>query len=452
MPIERQLPGDVLAKSSDQSATASAATDQVDLFRLTDVQQFLSFVGTLVSVFCLLVHVAVYSCFRSLRKTPQGKGLLSLSCALVVSQLLYAAALFSHVDHRWVCVGVAVCVHYFNLVAFLWTNALAVDFCRARLRQAKAKVGAGGSFAAYSLFAWLTPAFIVAASFTLDVTPSSTDVRHFAPFYGQARCWMGGPRAIAYFFALPLGLLLAIDAVLYIIAARKTCCPPPRQLSHHTASVRSVGSIVLVGGGGGGSGDGPNDSMTSSRTRERRTDRRRLVLYVTLTIYLAAVWSTALAATFLRYNHQLSAAVPEAADISSSAVSMTSSSKRDVTPEDPPTVRNLTYAFIALYTALGPYFCLAFVCSTTVLKRLQAQLLGRQSSVMSSASAAGDRDRDRGEGAERTYHAPTSLIGSPGPYTTNGHGGYAPPTGIVYPSVGRAYLFEGELVTRETCI
>lgn len=341
---------------------------------------------------------------------------------------------------RWACVTVAVLEHYFSLAAACWTTALAVDFCRARLRQAKAKVGVGGNFATYSLVAWLIPAVIVGAALSLDTAPLPVDTRHYAPLYGYTGCWASGVRAIIYFVACPLLILFIINAILYTIAARITYCPTSRRLSHHTASVRSVGSIMLAGSSGGGTGGGCGDglgSVTSSRTNERRSDRRRLALYVTTTLYLGAVWTVALSAAWLRYRSRQHDVTPPP-------------TSRDV---DGPMERLLTYAFIVLYTILGPFVCLSFISSPAVVREFQRKLLGRQLSSRSSISfhrrAGSDKDR---------YMFP--LPSSPGPvdrfsmerHTGNGRGVPECSYPLPYPGVPRTYLFEGEVVTRETCI
>ena len=383
---------------------AMAAENVIVMFRLTPMQQFISFVGSLVSMFCLLVQIAVFACCKMLRTTPQGKCLLSLGCSLVASQLLYVSGLF-RLDVKEVCIGMAVGMHYFNLVAFFWTNALAIDFCRARVRQAKARVG-GGSFAAYSLFCWVAPACVVMATVALEFAPVSADMRQFAPLYGTNGCWVSGKRGIVYFFILPIALLLAIDIVLYAVAAKNTFCMPPRQISHHGASIRSVGSMILTSDGDG--------TGTSSRTRERRSDKRRFFLYVSLTIYMAAVWTSVLASAFVRYSNEV----------------LKNADKDDIALTtivgDGTSATSLTYIFIVLYTILGPFMCLAIVCSTAVLSRLQLKLLGRQPSTRSPTS---------NRSLSRDGH-------------TNGNAS----SNNYFPVQGRTYLFEGEIVSRETCI
>lgn len=57
-------------------------------FKHNAVQGHISFVCFTLSVVCLAAHVLVHTCFSKLRNVP-AKNLLSLSCALLMAQLLY---------------------------------------------------------------------------------------------------------------------------------------------------------------------------------------------------------------------------------------------------------------------------------------------------------------------------------------------------------------------------
>ena len=57
-------------------------------FKYNSVQEHISFVCFTLSVVCLAAHILVHTCFSKLRNLP-AKNLLSLSCALLMAQLLY---------------------------------------------------------------------------------------------------------------------------------------------------------------------------------------------------------------------------------------------------------------------------------------------------------------------------------------------------------------------------
>ncbi len=176
------------------------------------------------------------------------------------------------------------------------------------------------------------------------------------------------------------------------------------------------------------------DGVTSSRTNGRRSDRRRLALYVTLMLYLSAVWAVAMSAAFQRYRRRQHDVTAE-------------STTRDI---NDPMARLLTYVFIVLYTGLGPFLCLAFVSSPAVVKQLQMKLLGQQSSIRSSISfpRRGGSDKDRS-----LYALPVHIPSSSGFGSHVGNGRTTSDSSCPsYAAVGRTYLFEGEVITRETCI
>ena len=57
-------------------------------FKYNSVQEHISFVCFTLSIVCLAAHILVHTFFSKLRNLP-AKNLLSLSCALLMAQLLY---------------------------------------------------------------------------------------------------------------------------------------------------------------------------------------------------------------------------------------------------------------------------------------------------------------------------------------------------------------------------
>jgi len=83
-------------------------------------------------------------------------------------------------------------------------------------------------FIVYSLYAWVVPALIVGSALSLDLTLSPSDDEEFAsswtsayswaPRYGDRYCWITSRTALLTFFALPLGLVLITNVVLFVVS------------------------------------------------------------------------------------------------------------------------------------------------------------------------------------------------------------------------------------------
>ena len=84
----------------------------------------LTVVGSLVSIVCLLCFVFTRLCFNELR-TLYGKNLTSLSCALLVFQLVFL--LTGQTGNTTICDVITGAVHYSLLALFAWMSVMAFD-------------------------------------------------------------------------------------------------------------------------------------------------------------------------------------------------------------------------------------------------------------------------------------------------------------------------------------
>lgn len=189
------------------------------MFQFDRVQSFLSFVGVIISLMSLLVQFVVYMIFPELRNTP-GKCLICLVVSLFVGQLTF---LFVAHDGP-ACFYLAAAMHFGFLAAFFWMNALAFDIFRTFTATNVASLSSSGSkwkrFLAYSIYAWLCPSLIVGLCIVMDVFNLDES---FRPHYGEGVCWITSQMALLIFFAVPLGVILLVNAVFFFFTIYCIC-------------------------------------------------------------------------------------------------------------------------------------------------------------------------------------------------------------------------------------
>ena len=116
-----------MVQSSD--AVQICADDSVQsYFSYDPVQIYLSNVCLSVSIICLVLHIVLHAALPKLRNLP-GKNLLSLSCALLLAQMLFLTSI-SRTSIRGLCAFLGALTHWSYLAAFFWMNVMGYDICR----------------------------------------------------------------------------------------------------------------------------------------------------------------------------------------------------------------------------------------------------------------------------------------------------------------------------------
>lgn len=138
------------------------------MFNYSSIQMIMSTVCLHVSVICLLMHICIYALLPKLRNVP-GKNLLSLSVALLFTQLLFLYGLDSNTTFI-TCSILSVVTHFFLLAYFFWMNVMAVDICVTFKSNSHRSNSGNWTFRLCSFYAWLTPALIVSFSVLVDHT------------------------------------------------------------------------------------------------------------------------------------------------------------------------------------------------------------------------------------------------------------------------------------------
>lgn len=194
-------------------------TTRLVMFQFDHVQGFVSFVGVIISLMALLIQFIVYMIFSELRNTP-GKCLICIVVSLFVGQLTFLFVAFEGPA----CFYLAAAMHFAFLAVFFWMNVLAFDIFRAFAVTNTASLSTSGTkwkrFLAYSIYAWLCPSLIVGLCITMDVLRLDEG---FRPHYGEGVCWVTSQTALLIFFAVPVGVILLVNAVFFSMTIYCIC-------------------------------------------------------------------------------------------------------------------------------------------------------------------------------------------------------------------------------------
>ena len=170
----------------------------------------LTAMGSTLSMVCLLLTMTTYCLFEQIR-TRAGKCVMNLCVALFFAQLSFQVS-DTFVSYHDACAALAAFQHYFWLVAFLWMNVLAFDISCAFADLKPSNVSHDSSrLRIFVMHAWGLPAVFVTVCIVLDLGTN-------LPFsYGSSTmCWIAGPRAVVYYFATPLAVVITANVVLFV--------------------------------------------------------------------------------------------------------------------------------------------------------------------------------------------------------------------------------------------
>ncbi|XP_067142815.1 uncharacterized protein [Centruroides vittatus] len=189
--------------------------DEIIGFNFSPVQYWMSEIGLLISIVCLLIHLIIYLLLPKLHNLP-GKILICLSLSLLIAQLSFLLGAYdSHVS-TWHCVLFAIVTHFSYLAAFFWMNVMAFDIYRT-FCKAKSSSNHSRTFVLYSVYSWVSSTLIIFASLIMNfVFPENL----YSPNYGRNVCWISEKRSLLVFFAFPLFVLLTVNIIFFFLTAR----------------------------------------------------------------------------------------------------------------------------------------------------------------------------------------------------------------------------------------
>ena len=231
------------------------------LFDFSVSQQYAIVASSVISELFLIFTIVVYSILPELRTLP-GKIVLSLVVCLLIGQV----TVYVDLPNKMACRVIAAVSHFIWLAAFIWMSALAVHMASTFVcLSAKQRTTdeARRVFRNYSLVCWSLPLVFVVTCFVLDVIPS-VDV---SMGYGRVACgWISEDKALIRAFFLPLAVCLTVNIFSFVAAVVG--------IERTTRASRLVSS--------------------------RRSDGRRLLMYVKMSVALGFTWILGYVTAFVR--------------------------------------------------------------------------------------------------------------------------------------------------------
>ncbi|XP_050420432.1 uncharacterized protein LOC126833258 isoform X2 [Adelges cooleyi] len=188
---------------------------------------FLSYVSvtcSALSALSLIAHLSLFAADAEPKNLPE-KNLASLCLSLLLGYVSWLSIAVGAVPKgKTSCVVSALMMQFGFLASFAWMSVMATDVWIVLYASTKKLRLVGGKrnkrFAAYSAFAWLTPAAFT--TFAAALQWSST-VYEFVPQLKpnfQHTCWFLNPESLIALFVLPAGVTIVTNYVTFISAIR----------------------------------------------------------------------------------------------------------------------------------------------------------------------------------------------------------------------------------------
>ncbi|KAK3754656.1 hypothetical protein QZH41_003872 [Actinostola sp. cb2023] len=187
----------------------------------------------------------------TLLRTPPGINLMNLSISILLAQLLWILG-SGQTDTPIACTVIAVLLHYFFLVSFVWTSIIAFDTWRAftakgRRSLADSKRNRLMHCLRYLAVGWLSVMVYVAICIAIDQSDTV-----FIGYGSRDTCWIADNKAKLYFFAIPAGLIMVFNIVFYsmtVKAIRDTrsqtsLITAQSDKKHHAGVYMRIGSLM----------------------------------------------------------------------------------------------------------------------------------------------------------------------------------------------------------------
>lgn len=238
-----------------------------DLFQL---QSMMSSICLLISVASLIIHLIASSVVKHLRNFA-GKLLISMTISLLLAQLsfLMQSDLQQNTTN---CKLIAISLHYFFIVTFLWQLITSYDIWRTLTAMRTKKNANYRRFTVYSLIAWLSPLVLIVISLIIDNYHFDTNIINaIKPNYGVKICWINSKLSLLTLFAIPLLIIMLINSTFFVLTAIK--------LNETKSNLRNI-----------------------TQSRLHRVDTIRFNLYLKLALIMGLTWLFGLFAALIKFD------------------------------------------------------------------------------------------------------------------------------------------------------
>ena len=189
------------------------ATEYSWLERVNMVQQYISMVGTSISVLFHLFFIITYTLFKYLHNKG-GRNVFGIVCSLLFSDILFLIATGLS-DHQNACRTVAILLHWTLFIDHTWAVIIAADILSHFLRKS-----VNQNTGTRKRFLWYIFASIVPSSIIIITTATLDETNVFVFDYGRdGICWIGSFYAMLIFYMIPvvIGYMFSIGCLSCVI-------------------------------------------------------------------------------------------------------------------------------------------------------------------------------------------------------------------------------------------
>ncbi|XP_063843417.1 uncharacterized protein LOC135090532 isoform X2 [Scylla paramamosain] len=269
--------------------------------RWTPFMHILSSVLIIISLVCLLAHMAIFLMLPERRNIPS-MNLFSMTVSLFMAEFLFLTFFqlkFNHIT----CIVSGVLMYYFLSVSFLWMNVMSIDIFRTFYYTSSYRTKSRKIFTQYSLYAWILPLGGVTLALVVDeVWPDYV----IAPHFGTDTCWINNKWGLVTFFTFPSGMVILANLILYMVSVRNIYTQIKSGEMASSTIRKSDGSSKYSGGNSKTSVDSSGRRVSRGSIFELpnckenlrskfsmgslRKHRGRLILYCKLALIMGMTW------------------------------------------------------------------------------------------------------------------------------------------------------------------
>jgi len=170
-----------------------------------------------VSIVCLLLSFIAYVTIQNLRKSLPGKNILALITALLCAQVLYLIGDIGGLQaNHYPCQIVGMLTHFAWLSSLFWMNVCTFHLFKVLGKVKVMNVSSRWKrFLAYNVYAIAMPLMMVSINIAFSFNTDGT------VGYGKVSCYIDTQEMIIYTFAVPVGIVIILNLVLFLVVIVK---------------------------------------------------------------------------------------------------------------------------------------------------------------------------------------------------------------------------------------
>ena len=175
------------------------------------IEGIVSIICSSISIVSLLITIVTYILFKPLRTAP-GLNNMSLAIMLLFANILYSFS-FELSTSPTICLIVAILTHYCWMSSLVWMNVCCVHMTRVfvKIKKMTAHTKKKKTYFGYLLYSIMFPSLLIATTLTYShMADNQTG-------YGGGNCFITKPEMILFTFALPIGLIVISNLVMFVV-------------------------------------------------------------------------------------------------------------------------------------------------------------------------------------------------------------------------------------------